>query len=186
MSKTKKPQKKQTKPVHNISKLATKRRDYQWLFQHLDFTRVPDHVKILLIGGMHHTGEEIIEDYFNHSDFNRIFTYTHEKYVAEEILHSYVACSDFIMPLIHPLNSTYLKDRISGSINLGLAYKKPFLIHEKQSCYSDFENNLTYSEESLSNVISEIKPMKNMHHKGEREFLAQKERYTTFLESFVK
>jgi hypothetical protein len=58
--------------------------------------------------------------------------------VPYDIFHQYIQQSDFILPLIKMENDTmYGLARISGSFNLGLGYKKPFLLPENYQANTD-------------------------------------------------
>ena len=112
------------------------RRDYLLLIEALSKTALPTHIQFIFLGKYYLN--EVIDKSTTQSEWwkNHIITFDEE--VRYDIFHQYIQQSDFILPLIKMENDTmYGLARISGSFNLGLGYKKPFLLPENYKVNTD-------------------------------------------------
>lgn len=112
------------------------RRDYLLLIEVLSKTALPTHIQFIFLGKYYLN--EVIDKRTTESEWwkNHIITFDEE--VPYDIFHQYIQQSDFILPLIKMENDTmYGLARISGSFNLGLGYKKPFLLPENYQANTD-------------------------------------------------
>ncbi len=112
------------------------RRDYLLLIEALSKTALPTHIQFIFLGKYYLN--EVIDKSTTESEWwkNHIITFDEE--VPYDIFHQYIQQSDFILPLIKMENDTmYGLARISGSFNLGLGYKKPFLLPENYQANTD-------------------------------------------------
>jgi len=112
------------------------RRDYLLLIEALSKIALPIQIKFIFLGKYYLN--DIVSKSTTESDWwkNHIITFNEE--VPYDIFHQYIQLSDFILPLIKMQNDTmYGLARISGSFNLGLGYKKPFLLPENYQANTD-------------------------------------------------
>jgi hypothetical protein len=112
------------------------RRDYLLLIEALSKMSLPIQIKFIFLGKYYLN--EVVDKSTTESEWwkNHIITFDEE--VPYDIFHQYIQQSDFILPLIKMENDTmYGLARISGSFNLGLGYKKPFLLPENYQANTD-------------------------------------------------
>jgi hypothetical protein len=70
---------------------------------------------------------------------------TFDDYLDYDTFHSYIQQANFILPLLKiGKDDFYGSSRISGSFNLGLGYKKPFLLPERYRENKDLANYSIY------------------------------------------
>lgn len=70
-----------------------------------------------------------------------------EQFVPDDVFYSYIRQSDYILPLINPLNSElkkYLTEKISGSYNLAIAHRIPMLCPDTMQVYADFADTACF------------------------------------------
>lgn len=168
-----------------------KRRDYETLVR--TFAALPEKpdLKFLLLGKSDHAhgnGPELrqliaslgVTDYF------RFWP----GFVDNATFHEYLQACDVVMPLIHPGNDgfeKYLVYQISGAYNLAFAYRKPLLMLEPFSRYSDFrENSLFYSLDDLGTALQQLPEhtadlLPSLYRDPKWSFEAQQERYLAFI-----
>lgn len=105
------------------------RRDYLCLFEQMIKSKTSINIKIVLLGRYNEKEESQIKTYLDLNDSLRKQVITFENYLSFNDFHSYIQLSDVILPLVKLSGDTfYSNKRISGSFNLGLAYKIPFLL----------------------------------------------------------
>jgi hypothetical protein len=112
------------------------RRDYLLLIEALSKMSLPIQIKFIFLGKYYLN--EVVDKSTTESEWwkNHIITFDEE--VPYDIFHQYIQLSDLILPLIKMENDTmYGLARISGSFNLGLGYKKPFLLPENYQANTD-------------------------------------------------
>lgn len=156
-----------------------------------DKSCLADNIKFIFLGRCKMTegkGKEVMEyvKKYNLEDKIQLFT----NFINDDLFHSYLLNSDFIMPLIHPLQNNYtdfLESKISGSFNLGFAYKKPFLCYEDYREYEDFKfNALFYNSSNLLSLLKDISRNnfsypREMYSNSKWNFNAQQSNYLGFL-----
>ncbi len=138
-----------------------KRRDYETLVKTLAGMQQIPNCRFLILGNgehLHGNGKELkiliqkegLEQYFMFWD----------GYMDNPPFHEFLKKCDVVMPLIHPINNDmkkYLNDQISGSYNLGFAYKKPLLMHSYFQKYEDFrDTSFFYDLDTMATVLGQL------------------------------
>ncbi len=165
------------------------RRNYQFIIDTLKNNTIDSTIKFIFLG-------RISKKDFNNPKYITLINdikYFHEKgkllcfenFIDENIFHSYLKKSDFIMPLLNSENNeAYKKYKISGTNNLAFAYKKPLLVHENFIDFDDFKENATfYNNNTFINLLNNLKEIQNINlYKNKKwQFDYQKNRYLNFI-----
>ncbi len=116
-------------------------------------------------------------------------------FVDGATFHAQVREADLMAPLLHPsegLHAEFLVDKVSGSYNLGLGYRIPFLLDEAYRAYRDFRDvSVFYTLETLvervCNVAADPEQLKRLREAyGAMTWLSVEEqtrRYAALLEA---
>ena len=114
-----------------------------------------------------------------------------DKFIPNELFHSYLLYSDVILPLLHPALpkfEQYKKYKITGALNLAFGYRKPLLCKDHFQHVPDLqENALFYDLEQLGetrNRLPELLPtiLPQLYQNPKWEFKVQQQRYINFIE----
>ena len=172
--------------------LEIKRRDYPTLLNALGKVRPKANIKFILLGRSNHrysNAIEVVEMMKSKGLENQFVLF--ESFIENNLFHTYLLRSDYILPLIHPNNmggSSYLRNQISGAFNLAFAYRKPLLMEQAFSAYEDFkDSSLFYKEENLDTFLENLphphKLNKQFYQLPKWTFGYQQEQYIRFIES---
>lgn len=157
-------------PVHHISKKETdiwitipgavsfERRDYRALFQQK--SAYSPHIKFIILGNRNKAdGKTVCEEILKRGMQNNFIFF--DGYVPEDEFYSYIMQSDFIMPLVHPNRyglGKYVNEKISGTYNLAIAYRKPMLCPREMEVYEDFgDSAIFYDVDKLPVFVNALK-----------------------------
>ncbi len=114
-----------------------------------------------------------------------------DKFIPNEVFHSYLKQSDVILPLLHPALpkfEQYKKYKITGALNLAFGYKKPLLAKDHFNHVPDLqENALFYDLEQLGEVLNSLPELlptiqPQLYQDPKWAFEHQKQRYMHFIE----
>ena len=134
-----------------------KRRDIQSLLNALKTQKLSSHIKIIFLGRSYHTHGDgrIVTQIINELDLSEQ-VWTWEDFIPLDKFQAILDKSDYIMPLIHRSHVSYklYEAQISGSFNLGIGYKIPFLLERDFNMYEDLRRNAAFYD--LSNMIETI------------------------------
>ena len=141
------------KPSHDFwviipGEADQKRRDYAAFMHAVEHAPdLPKNIKFILLGKYNlrqYFDETVMTSYWWKERF-----ITFDNYLEYDTFHSYVQQADFILPLlkVNKDDDFYGSSRISGSFNLGLGYKKPFLLPERYRENKDLANYAIYYTE---------------------------------------
>ncbi|AFM05206.1 hypothetical protein Fleli_2853 [Bernardetia litoralis DSM 6794] len=179
-----------SKPADEIwicipGKVEEKRRDYDILVQELSTKKLSKHIKFIFLGKIKGEYALTIKQKIEALGLESQFMYW-EDFVPNQLFHSILQESDFIMPLIHSnhISASYYEYRISGTFNLAFAYQKPLLIEQSFEKYTDFKNNsVSYVISNLLEVINNLQKIdSNLLYKEEKwSFEFQKKKYLDFI-----
>ncbi len=170
-------------------RIEARRRDYDLLFRTLKAHPVAKSTKFILLGGgseKHGVGHEVrlrIEEMGLLDQF-----VMWENFVPVPTFHSYLAHSDYIMPLVSLQRNEGLRynQQITGAFNLGIAYKIPFLMDSHFETFEDFRpNSVFYNEADLGEVLQNLTaPAPGRYYQEAKwSFEAQQERYWKLLQA---
>ena len=168
-------------------RIEARRRDYDLLFRTLEAHPVEKSTKFILLGGgseKHGVGHEVrlrIEEMGLLDQF-----VMWENFVPVPTFHSYLAHSDYIMPLVSLQRNEGLRynQQITGAFNLGISYKIPFLMDSHFEKFEDFQPNAVfYNESNLGEVLQKLSvPDREQYYREAKwTFEAQQERYWKLL-----
>lgn len=106
----------------------TNRRDYLALINEVEHNnQLAENIKFILLG-CNHLDEETNNRLNNSPQLKKHFV-VFDHYLSYNLFHSYIQQSDFILPLLKADDDGfYGSGRISGSFNLGIGYRLPFLL----------------------------------------------------------
>jgi hypothetical protein len=167
------------------------RRDYLLLIEALSKISLPIQIQFIFLGKYYLN--EVVAKTTTESDWwkNHIITFDEE--VPYDIFHQYIQQSDFILPLIKMENDTmYGLARISGSFNLGLGYKKPFLLPENYQAntdllpYSLYYKNINHLLDLIAENFADKTPIDLIQQKYNsglfKDFNVMSEQFCTFIQ----
>jgi len=167
------------------------RRDYLLLIESLSKISLPIQIQFIFLGKYYLN--EVVDKSTTESDWwkNHIITFNEE--VPYDIFHQYIQQSDFILPLIKMENDTmYGLARISGSFNLGLGYKKPFLLPENYQAntdllpYSLYYKNINHLLDLIATCYADKNPIDLIQQKYNsgpfKDFNVMSEQFCTFIQ----
>jgi hypothetical protein len=179
-----------SKPADQIwicipGQVEEKRRDYDTLIEKLSTKKLSKHIKFIFLGKIKGEYALSIKQKIEDLGLQSQFMYW-EDFVPNQLFHSILQESDFIMPLIHSnhISASYYEYRISGTFNLAFAYKKPLLIEQSFEKYKDFEkNSVSYTASNLLEVVNNLEKIdSNLLYKEEKwSFEFQKQKYLDFI-----
>jgi organic radical activating enzyme len=141
--------------------------------------------------GYHFTERFILLGRSNTEEGNQIKSLINEKqlncrfivfdgFVPDTIFNDYLFSSDIIMPLIHPNIkgfANYLKNKITGTMNIAYAFEKPMLYHQDLHLLPEFSNHgIPYEAATLFEKLNalaegtiELPICKNVNQQEQRE-----------------
>lgn len=135
------------------------RRDYSALFS--PGTRYASHIKFIILGNKNKADGNYVYEEVKKAGLLDSFVFF-DKFVPEEDFYSYVIQSDYIMPLVHPCHddyNKYLTEKISGTYNLAIAYRKIMLCPQEMEAYEDFQDtSLFYQMNEMPTFINSLSP----------------------------
>lgn len=138
--------------------VAYERRDYDALFLEED-KKYPKGLKFILLGNINCADGASVSEKIHRHNLEKSFI-LFEEYVPNELFYAYVEACDYIMPLIHPDNpryAKYLENKISGTYNLAIAYRKVMLCPKEMQASEDFSDTaLFYDKEHIRSFFSNL------------------------------
>ena len=82
--------------------------------------------------------------------------------MPDEEFYSYVNLCDYVLPLVNPKDpvySKYVTDKISGTYNLAIAFRKPMLCQRELEVYEDFKDtSFFYDNDQFAEFINHLTP----------------------------
>lgn len=144
--------------------VSLSRRDYLSLLA--PHAKYAPHVKFIILGNKNKADGKLVYEKVLQAGLRDNFIFF-DKFVPEEDFYSYVTQSDYIMPLVHPCHKEYgkyLTEKISGTYNLAIAYRKPMLCPKEMESYEDFQDtSIFYHMEELQSSINSLSPISGSH-----------------------
>jgi hypothetical protein len=136
------------------------RRDYVSLINEISTNHNLHNITFIFLGKNKLTGLESYENII--SDKMKIISFTDQ--VDYDTFHQYIKLSDVILPLIKMTDDNmYGNSRISGAYNLGLGYKKPFLLPSSIKNNTDL-NSFSVYYDNMKQLAEQIQLMKSSHN----------------------
>lgn len=168
--------------------LESSRKDYDGFLSLIENDMaIPNNIKFILLGrclDIDGRGLEIKNWVRNNNMEHRVKLFY--SFINDDLFHSYIKKSDFIMPCLHPQQKNYqdfLETKVSGSFNLAFAYKKPLLCYEDFKAFEDFKENAVFYNFSNFNTVLENISYKNnslltnLYNNNKWSFKSQQFRY---------
>lgn len=163
------------------------RRDYLTLLEVLNSNKLNKNVRFLLLGNSSHKygAGKLLRKKIQELGIEKNFMLW-KGFISPSDFHTYVAQSDYLMPLIHSNHASgeLYQNQISGCFNLAFAYKKPQIMEEYFNAYEDFRcNAIFYKKENLIETINSLTGSSKMElYKEEKwDFKYQKKKYLEFV-----
>lgn len=147
-------------------------------------------IKIVILGKKNNENEASMNfiRYLKESNLEKKFIFF-DNFIPNNLFHSYLSVSNYIMTPLSIKKNNYLKYKITGAFNLAFAYKKPLICPEELCSVPDLKaHSLFYSDEaSLSKLLMEISQGQlkfNINYKEEKwSFKHQQKNYLKLLEA---
>ena len=130
--------------------LEYKRRDYLRLIDLID-DGLDKRVRFVLLGNGFHKHGDGPDFQARVCGNERFILFDH--YVDDELFHSYLSCSDLIMPL-NGTREQYQDDSISGAINLAFSYQIPMVVEEIFREVDDFKVSSFFYDKNLVELLN--------------------------------
>lgn len=125
--------------------------------------KYPSNIKFILLGNINRADGLTVLRKIRESGKERSFVIFNE-YVPDNQFYAYVNACDYMMPLIHPDKeeyAKYIRDKISGTYNLAIAYRKPMLCPNEMQVYEDFADTaIFYDRKNLQTFFNYISTSK--------------------------
>lgn len=135
-------------------KAEQNRKDYLGLMQAIERNELNPAIKFIFLGENKLSQPMLAQ--LNDSDKLKQHIITFDDYIDYDEFHSYIQQSDYILPLLKTSNDDFFgNNRISGSFNLGLGYKLPFLLPESYNINSDLKPYSIYYSD-LNDLLYQI------------------------------
>ena len=133
------------------------RKDYPGLMEAIERSKIDPSIKFIFLG-KNKLSRHLATQLSNSGKLKQhIITFNY--YIDYDEFHSYVQQSDYILPLLKTSNDVFFgNNRISGSFNLGLGYKLPFLLPESYNINIDLKPYSIYYSD-LNNLLSQIQQL---------------------------
>lgn len=151
-----------------------KRRDYAGFFDALERQKPVANLRFILLGRCAHAHGDgaFVKQRITELGMEKQFMLWDE-FISNELYHSIIRQSDFIMTLIHPEHISWqlYEGQITGAYNLAIGYQKPLLLHRNFSQYADFkENAVFYTLSDLVSVLESLPAIKEVKVFQEQKF----------------
>jgi hypothetical protein len=140
--------------------LNYKRRDYDIVCEALSqLGKDSGNLKIILLGKMN-PAQPDAQKFLNTMKSLQLERYmvTFDSFVSNDIFHSYLKVSDYIMAPVATQELSYLKYKITGAYNLAFAYRKPLICPQAVSIIPDLRENSHFynTAASLALLLEQI------------------------------
>lgn len=164
-----------------------KRRDYDALLEALKHKKIKENIRFIFLGPCEHAhgdGKYIKEKIAEAGLQNQILLW--DGFVDNDLFHSVISQSDYIMTLIHPdhVSWSLYEGQITGAYNLAIGYRKPMLLEKSFMVYEDFKDNAVFY--TIGNMLETIngleKPTNDQYYTDEKwSFMFQQKKYLSLI-----
>lgn len=118
-------------------------------------------IKFILLGNIHKAdGMKLKEEIMKRRLEENFVLF--DAFVPDDVFYAYVEQSDYVLPLISPeipIYNKYLTEKISGTYNLSIAYRKPMLCPMEMAGIEDFKDTaLFYDKSTFFEYINALVP----------------------------
>lgn len=158
------------------------RRDYDFLVEIAQHNDLNKNVKFIILGNINSQDGIILSEKIKELGIADHFI-LFDHFVADELFHSYLKSSDYLLPLIHPDTPSakqYLTNKISGVYPLSLGYQKTMICHEMFSTVNNFDYPSVYYHD-LDACVELINKQEQAKTKISPNYQEDKERYLSFI-----
>ena len=147
-------------------------------------------IKIHILGKIDRKNEDTIA-FLQYLELNNIDAKFHffDEFIPNNLFHSYLKKSDYILAPVLIKNESYTKYKITGAYNLAFAYKAPLICPKPLEVIPDLKNHSFFYEDadSLSRLIDRLSnenESKKVFYQGPKwSFKNQQNKYIKFLKS---
>lgn len=135
------------------------RRNYNIIINALKHFIPSSPIKFIILGKMNSNHKDVV-DFNDQIIKNNLQTYfvTFNEFIPNELFHSYIKKSDYIMAPISVKEQNYLKNKITGAYNLAFGYKKPLICPKELENIPDLKSNSLFYTDALTlmNLLKEL------------------------------
>jgi hypothetical protein len=173
-----------------VGAVNIERRDYLRLFELIQTKCFNKKIKFILLGRNNLPREQV--GHFYDTDWWKSSIITFKETIPYDIFHNYILASDVILPLIKIEDDTmYGQQRISGSYNVGIGYKKPFILPSTVDNidiqpYSIYYKNLAEMVSILNDISDKPELFADIQKRYSNcdclDFISESERLSNYLE----
>lgn len=161
-------------------KMELKRRDYLALLNAFKKKKLDKKIKIIFLGNSNVSIRKEFESFDVHN--NCVFW---DGYVDNDIFHTYLLKSDYVLPLIHGGHescNTY-RNKISGSFNLAFSYHIPMIIDSFFREFEDFKKTAVFyhQEDDLIDVLNNLTTPTDKYVDEKWTFEYQRNKFISFI-----
>ena len=172
--------------------IETKRRDYDFVLQVLQALPQNATLRFILLGRPEPSDPRALAfaDTIANSSFG-IAVKLFDQFVPETEFHAYLKAADFIWLPLYEKDAAYLKYKISGPMNLALAYRKPLLCPQTMALLPDLEEVALFYEDRdalvalLTRLASEPRKETGDFDRPKWSYQYQMRNYNAILESIA-
>ncbi|NMA72737.1 MAG: hypothetical protein GX963_00945 [Bacteroidales bacterium] len=158
--------------------ISYKRRSYDVLLEIAKHKDLKENVKFILLGDItKEDGSDFLSKIEKEGIKERFIVF--DRFIPDELFHSYLKASDYLLPLIHPETPAakqYIKNKISGIFPLSQAYGKIILYHQIFEAIKDFDYPALFYN-SVEECISLISTPKKIKYYTPPNYEEEKRRY---------
>ncbi|MFX0558162.1 hypothetical protein ACOCEA_15275 [Maribacter sp. CXY002] len=166
--------------------LNYKRRDYNLVLKALSkIEKDTNNLKIILLGKVNPANADAKS--FLHEleklSLNQMVL-TFDSFIENELFHSYIKKSDYIMAPVTTEERHYLNYKITGAYNLAFAYKKPLICPKEVSIIPDLKEN-SYFYTNSESLLMLFKSITNKTIENKDFYSHEKWNYESQLKNYM-
>lgn len=136
------------------------RRDYSWLLNRIKDVKLNEKIKFLILGNINTRDGIEFKKQVEKNKLSNSFVFF-DSFISNTDYYNYINNSDCILPLLQNEETSYLKDKITGTFNLAYAFKKVLLCDSFYNEIPDLkENAIFYNRNSFINVLNNLEEEK--------------------------
>ena len=161
-------------------KMEKGRRDYLRLLESYKRERLKNTIKLIFLGRCDPDIRSEFESF--NTNNNCVFW---NGYVTNDVFHSYLQKTDYLLPLIHGNHDTAkaYRDKISGSFNLAFSYHIPMIMDSFFYEFEDFKTTALFytPKDDLIQILNDVTRPVNKYTSNKWTFEFQRDRFISFL-----
>lgn len=162
--------------------VSLRKKDFDFLIKLAQHPMLKENVRFVLLGNIKRdNGPELYEKLKEKNLLDRFKIF--DSFIPNELFHSYIQQSDYLMPLIHPntpQGEKFTKNKISGTFTLAMGYGIAMLCHKMFENIEGFEYSTLYYE-SLDQCVGLINSNEKSTVVNRADYEDDRNRYLSFI-----